>query len=143
MYFLREIFLFEIMCLKSVAASVFKVLKFLYWVRGIWLTWHLKFWRDIPKLQTYPPPLMSITPFKWTIYIPSIIYIFGKRCNKGLCQIYTKINAQAIVLVYFIHSCIWSNGLVVKVLDSQSTSPVFKTTGWLQGWLNLSSFWGR
>ena len=26
-----------------------------------------------------------------------------------------------------------ANGLVVKVLDSQSKGPVFKTTGWLQG----------
>lgn len=109
MYFLREIFRFEIMCLKSVAASVFKVLKFLYWVRGIWLMRHLKSWRDIPKLQTYPPPLMSTTPFKWTIYIPSIIYIFGKRCNKGLCQICTKINAQA--MVWFILSIlVWFGG---------------------------------
>ena len=28
---------------------------------------------------------------------------------------------------------LWSNGLVVKVLDSQSRGHVFKTTGWLQG----------
>ena len=28
---------------------------------------------------------------------------------------------------------IWSNGLVVKALDSQSRDPMFKTTGWLQG----------
>ena len=34
------------------------------------------------------------------------------------------------------------NGLVVKVLDSQSRSPVFKTIGWIQGWLSLSPFWG-
>ena len=27
----------------------------------------------------------------------------------------------------------WRNSLVVKVLDSQSSGPVFKTTGWLQG----------
>ena len=33
------------------------------------------------------------------------------------------------------------NGLVVKVLDSQSRSPVFKTIGWIQGWLSLSPFW--
>ena len=32
--------------------------------------------------------------------------------------------------------------LVVKVLDSQSRFSVFKTTGWLQGWLTLSSFRG-
>ena len=37
----------------------------------------------------------------------------------------------------------WSNGLVVKALDSQSKSPRFKTTGWLQGWLSLSSLRGR
>ena len=35
------------------------------------------------------------------------------------------------------------NGLVVKALDSHSRSPVFKTTGWLQGRLSLSSFQGR
>ena len=35
------------------------------------------------------------------------------------------------------------NGLVVKMLDSQSRGPVFKTTGWLQGRLSLSSFRGR
>ena len=26
---------------------------------------------------------------------------------------------------------LWSNGLVVKALDSQLRGPVFKTTGWL------------
>ena len=31
----------------------------------------------------------------------------------------------------------WNNDLVVKVLDSQSKGPVFKTTGWLQGLLSL------
>ena len=36
-----------------------------------------------------------------------------------------------------------SGGLVAKVLDSQSRDPVFKTTGWLQGRLSLSSFQGR
>ena len=37
----------------------------------------------------------------------------------------------------------WSNGLVVKALDSQSRGPVFKTAGWLQGRLSLSSSRGR
>ena len=37
----------------------------------------------------------------------------------------------------------WSNGLVVKALDFQSKSPVFKTTGSLQGRLSLSSFRGQ
>ena len=35
------------------------------------------------------------------------------------------------------------DGLVVKVLDSQSWGPVFKTTGWLHGQLSPSSFQGR
>ena len=35
---------------------------------------------------------------------------------------------------------LWSNGPVVKVLDSQSRDPMFKITGWLQGQLSLSSF---
>ena len=34
----------------------------------------------------------------------------------------------------------WRNCLVVKVLNSKSRGPVFKTTCWLQGWLCLSSF---
>ena len=29
------------------------------------------------------------------------------------------------------------------IMDSQSRGPVFKTTGWLQGGLSLSSFRGR
>ena len=32
---------------------------------------------------------------------------------------------------------------VVKSLDSHSRGPMFKSTGWLQGWLSLSSFQGR
>ena len=35
------------------------------------------------------------------------------------------------------------DGRVVKSLDSQSRGPVFKTAGWLQGRLSLSSFQGR
>ena len=37
----------------------------------------------------------------------------------------------------------WSNDLVVKVLHSQSRGPGFKTTGWLEDQLSLSSFRGR
>ena len=36
-----------------------------------------------------------------------------------------------------------SDGLVVKVLDSQSRGPEFKFAGLLQGQLCLPSFWGR
>ena len=35
------------------------------------------------------------------------------------------------------------DGLAVKVLDLQSRGPMLKTTGWLQGWLSLSSFRGQ
>ena len=38
---------------------------------------------------------------------------------------------------------LWSDGLVVKLLDSQSWGLVFKTAGWLQGQLSLSSFRGH
>ena len=38
-----------------------------------------------------------------------------------------------------VHSQHMSLGLVVKALDSQSRGPVFKTTGWLEGRLKLSS----
>ena len=37
---------------------------------------------------------------------------------------------------------LWRNGLVVKALDSQSRGLVFKSTGWLQVRLSLSSFRG-
>ena len=51
-----------------------------------------------------------------------------------------SISAGNIVsLVVFL----WSSGLVVKALDSQSRDPVLNTTWWLQGRLSLSSFRGR
>ena len=40
-------------------------------------------------------------------------------------------------------SVLWSNGLVVKALDSKSKGHVFQTIGWLQGRLSLPSFRGR
>ena len=39
--------------------------------------------------------------------------------------------------LYFFFTLKLSNGLVVKVLYSQSRSSVFKTTGWLQSWLSF------
>ena len=36
-----------------------------------------------------------------------------------------------------------SNGLVVKLLHSQSKDPMFKTTGWFQARIILSSFQGQ
>ena len=46
---------------------------------------------------------------------------------------------EAFVRIFF-NVNLWSNGLVVKALDSQSRGPVFKTSEWLQGRLSLSSF---
>ena len=43
-------------------------------------------------------------------------------------------------LVHYMKGC---SDLVVKALNFQSRGPVFKTTGWLQGQLSLSSFQGQ
>ena len=44
------------------------------------------------------------------------------------------------IIIFVIKQICWtySNGLVVKVLDSQSRGPIIKTTGWFQVWLSLS-----
>ena len=47
-----------------------------------------------------------------------------------------------VIFMILIFDSVSFKGLVVKVLDSQSRCPVFKTTGWLQGQLN-SSFGGQ
>ena len=44
---------------------------------------------------------------------------------------------KSVIIVPF---AIWSDGLVVKALDFQSGGPEFKTSGWLQGQLRISSF---
>ena len=54
-----------------------------------------------------------------------------------------KLNKKGVLGNYVYYTGLWSNGLVVKVLDSQSRGPVFKTAGWLQGRLSLSSSRGR
>ena len=45
-----------------------------------------------------------------------------------LCAMTMKNNAK-----FEVELTLWSNGLVVKALDSQSRGAVFKITGWLQG----------
>ena len=47
--------------------------------------------------------------------------------------------AKVTTFVSYFHC----NGLLVKVLDSQPRGPAFKTTGWLQGRLGLSSIGGQ
>ena len=49
----------------------------------------------------------------------------------------TKVKTFSILLEE--ETYLWSNGLVVKALGSHSRDPVFKTTGWLQSRLNLTS----
>ena len=48
----------------------------------------------------------------------------------------------AVFVAIFEANSAWSNGLMVKVMDSQSRGPVFKTTGCLQGRISLSFFRG-
>ena len=45
--------------------------------------------------------------------------------------------------IYEIIRAYETNSLVLKVQDSQSRGPRFKTTGLLQGWLSLSFFWDQ
>ena len=54
-----------------------------------------------------------------------------------------KLNKKGVLGNYVYYIGLWSNGLVVKALDSQFRGPVFKTAGWLQGRLSLSSSRGR
>ena len=77
------------------------------------------------------------------------MHVYGfLESNKGL-----KVVSATFLLVCFLSlkesSCetrknvSYFTGLVVKALDSQSRGPVFKTAGWLQGRLSLSSSRGR
>ena len=54
------------------------------------------------------------------------VFVFNSF-NFGL----QKVRASLVLL--------WSNGLVFKALDHQSGGPGFKSTGWPQGRLSLSS----
>ena len=66
----------------------------------------------------------------------SYIYTLITSFPKVLLIYHRKKTNRAVV-----HS--WSNDVVVKMLDSQSRGPMFKSTGRLQGRLSLSSFRGR
>ena len=46
-----------------------------------------------------------------------------------------KMTQKLIVLAGLV---LWSNGLVVSTMNSQSKGPGYETSVWLQGW----SFWG-
>ena len=79
------------------------------------------------------------------IYLKVTIETFSKLQFSGFKKFVTRSVFEKLQLTQtslnFKTPCY--NGLVVKTLDSQSRSPVFKSTGWLQGRLSLSSFRGR
>ena len=59
---------------------------------------------------------------------------YGKNWILMVYKIIEDVNESEIIRVK-----LWEfDDLVVKALDSKSRSPVFKTIGWLQGWLNYS-----
>ena len=65
--------------------------------------------------------------------------------NLTLAPILTSLpkNLDPQFFLWVLPLLVCSNGLVVKAVDFQSRDPVFKTIGWLQGQLSLSSFHGR
>ena len=65
------------------------------------------------------------------------IYSFVPSCRGGQIANFWEKNPQVHLIRW---SNKWSNDLVVNALDTQSRDPLFKTTGWLQGRLSLSSF---
>ena len=77
-----------------------------------------------------------------------MIYSFAiamTRIHFTICEVKSNNSNSYYCCSYSIHifSSNWSNGLVVRALDSQSKGLVFKTTGWLQGWLRFLSFQGH
>lgn len=88
MFFLREIFLAKIICLKCVAAIFFKSLTFVYWIAGLWC-WILRFWREI--LPVFRPTFL----FKWVTQITSPFLAFFSllcydklNCWFSMCEIF-------------------------------------------------------
>ena len=81
------------------ALSVLKILRLLYWITGLWLTWSSEVWRrdTSPNFQTYPP-LMSNPLFKMNnIDTASPLLVFLK---KGVREI--KKNYEKYVLTTYI-----------------------------------------
>ena len=64
-------------------------------------------------------------------------------CMEHSCHVFAGAPSCYLELLDKLQKRICRNGLVVKALDSQSRGPVFKTAGWLQGRLSLSSSRGR
>ena len=81
------------------------------------------------------PPEITKTWSKWEKVLPSYVEI-----PRPITSVQEKI--REIKLCLFGDASIIGTSAVVKSLDSQSRGPVFKTAGWLQGRLSLSSFRG-
>ena len=109
--------------------------------------------RFVQKMSMTKTKLFSVTPVNFgfilnvTILIVQITGICETMMNPGIAQ---NVVAQSFPLAPYqatktswLVILLWSDGLVVKLLDSQSRGPVFKTTRWLQGRLSLSSFRGQ
>ena len=78
----------------------------------------------------------------YLLMLYEICRLYGCTRKLNLNKCFSDGNNKKLILFVTIDPFLWSNGLVVKALDSQSRSPMFKTTGWFQGRLSLSSFRG-
>ena len=83
-------------------------------------------WSWLVPVHFKPQYLYTFINFE--VFLKSLMEIWAERVN---------------LAVFVKHRFLFLLSLVFKVLDSQSRGPVFKTTGWLQGRLSLSSFRGR
>ena len=95
--------------------------------------------------------LLFVTLLSYSLFKMSLILPLDILCQKDInMHFFLQLPQQKAVKSRLIRHLLnflkalnsWSNDLVVKVLDSQSRGPRFKTTGWLQDQLGLSSFWG-
>ena len=66
-----------------------------------------------------------------------------KANSKCLPNLSAGGRAEKFEMLAIMKAPFWSTGLVGKMLDSQSTGPMFKTIGCLQGQLSFSSFRGQ
>ena len=119
-----------------------------------------KFWKESWLIKVTPP--IKVTPFHGKVStllqnwkLRSRIQLAkctkSKTFNRNHHQQSYPIDQSSPILLYFFTPSLEFLGILlkgamaylVKVLDSQSRGHVIKTIGWLQDWLNLSSFWGQ
>ena len=96
---------------------------------------------DLTKMVNFPTCILacdSHSPALFDLFFSSDVSICSTMAFPPLGSSDHVVFSVCIDYSWYL----WSNGLVVNPVDSQSRSTVFKTTGWLQDWLSLSSFWG-